>query len=239
MPNVTDYNPNRGFTLAEDAALKRRLSAVAVVDDRNAERIVKTYFRYPEGETEKLYPFMTLDLVDISYAGERQESEKTYYFEDAGVGGSHANTIDYYPSEFNEGDLDTQVAADSYLATDQFVPVDLLYQITTYCRSQQHDRQLTMTLMRRVFPLRRGFIDIPEDGTIRRCELLDWRNSDVLDQEAGYKKRVFRKVYTVRINAEIPQSDFMTVQQVLEVNGTLSNFDPATPDTFNPITEDF
>lgn len=219
--------------------MKRRLSALAVTDDRNAERIADVFFRYPEGEKEKEYPFITIDLVDIAYAGERQESERSYYFADPAGDSTHITNMDYYPSEMTTADLEGAVLDDGFLQTDQYVPVNLLYQVTTYCRSQRHDRLLTMLLLRRVFPLRRGYIDIPEDGTIRRCDLLDWRADDLLDQETGYKKRIYRKVLTVQINAELPQSDFIGALQVLEVNGTLSNYEPDTPALSNSITEDF
>lgn len=233
--------PNPGFTLAEDAALKARLQALTVSDDRQVERAVQVFFRFPEGETEKLYPFATLDLLDIEFDGSRQNSEVTYYYTDPALAGSVSivSNLDYYPSEFAAADLAAQVPAGGYLYTEQFVAVNLLYQVTVYCRSQRHDRQLTMLMLRRVFPMRRGFIEIPEDGTIRRCDLLDWRQSDLLDQETGYKKRVFRKVYTVRINAEIPQADFEEVQRVLEVNRTLSTHDTDNPDLHTPLTEDF
>ena len=233
--------PNPGFTLAEDAALKSRLQALTVSDDRQVERPVQVFFRFPEGETEKLYPFVTLDLIDIEFDGTRQNSEVNYYYTDPGLAGSVSvlGNLDYYPSEFAAADLATQVPAGGYLHTEQFVAVNLLYQITVYCRSQRHDRQLTMLLLRRVFPFRRGFIEIPEDGTIRRCDLLDWRQSDLLDQETGYKKRTFRKVLTVRINAEIPQADFDGVQRALTINRTLSTHDTDYPDLHSTLTEDF
>jgi hypothetical protein len=240
VANLTTYSPNRGFTLAEDAALKRRLSALAVSDDRDAERVAQVFYRYPEGETEKLYPFITIDLVDIAFDPERALSEVDYYFADQNSTSINQRAnINYYPSEFAATELQAQVSPDTYMRTDQFVPVNLIYQITTHCRSQRHDRQLTMLFLRRVFPMRRGFIDVPEDGTIRRCDLLDWQESDLMDQETGYKKRIFRKLLTVRINAEIPQSDFIDVQRVLEVDGTLTNYDPATPDLSYPLMEDF
>lgn len=231
--------PNPGFTLAEDAALKSRLSHLSVSDDRNAERIANVFFRYPEGETEKEYPFITIDLVDIAYDGMRQESERRYYYADPDGDSAAITNMNYSPSELTASGMTALAGADGIIATDQYVPVNLIYQVTTYCRSQRHDRQLTMLLMRRVFPLRRGYIDIPEDGTIRRCDLLDWRSNDVLDQETGYKKRIFRKVLTVRVNAELPQTDFLAVQQVLEVNGTLGNYEPGTPAFTNSFTEDF
>lgn len=231
---------NPGFTLAEDAALKTRLSQLALSDDRNVERDVQVFFRFPEGETEKVYPFITIDLLDIAFDPYRQNSEVTYYYTQSTSGASLGlSNMDYYPSEFTQADMDTKVGLNAYLTTDQFVAVNLTYQITTYCRSQRHDRQLTMLLLRRVFPMRRGFIEIPEDGTIRRCDLLDWRQADVLDQETGYKKRTFRKVLTVRINAEIPQSDFEEVQRVLDVNGTLNDYYSDYPDSLPTFTEDF
>ena len=49
-----------GFLLAEDEALKQHLSGITVTDDRNEHRPVKVFFRYPEGETEKHYPFITI-----------------------------------------------------------------------------------------------------------------------------------------------------------------------------------
>jgi hypothetical protein len=224
---------NPGLTLAEDAALKRRLSNLSVSDDRTAVRVPKVFFRYPEGETENEYPFITIDLLDIAYAPQRQESERTYYYNGSGDG--VATNLYFYPSEMDEAAMAAQ-ADGGVLTTDQFVPVDLVYQVTTHCRSQRHDRQLTMLILRRVFPLRRGFIEVPEDGTVRRCDLMDWRNTDVLDQEAAYRKHIFRKAYTVVINAEIPQSDLLGALQVTEVHGSLTANDPNLPHSF---TEDF
>ncbi|NDC89491.1 MAG: hypothetical protein EB075_11945, partial [Bacteroidetes bacterium] len=63
--------PNTGFTLAEDAALKQRLSALTVSDDRDMRRPIKTFFRYPDAETEKTYPFATIELIDIEFDAQR------------------------------------------------------------------------------------------------------------------------------------------------------------------------
>jgi len=212
--------PNPGFTLAEDAALKKRLQSLYVSDDRDNQRAVQVFFRYPDAEAEKLYPFITLDLVDIAFARSRQLSEVNHYY--STVSEYSGDSLTYFPSEYNASDMQELVGEADYLSTDQFVAVDLTYQVSTYCRSQRHDRQLTAGLLRYVFPMRRGFIDIPEDGTTRRCDLLDWRTSDVLDQETGYKKRVFRKVYTIQINSEIPQSDLAKLTKVTSVSGTLN-----------------
>lgn len=231
---------NPGFTLAEDAALKKRLMSLHVSDDRDMRRPLQVFFRYPEAETEKTYPFATIELFDIMYSRERQESERSYYYSTSA--NASASSIDYFPSEYSQEDIDGILANDAnadYLVTDQLVPVDLMYQVSTYCRSQRHDRQLSAAMLRYVFPFRRGFIEIPEDGTIRRCDILDWRSADLLDQESGYKKRIFRKVITVQINAEIPQSDLLAVKRVSAVSGTLTDNYPDTNVLSISFSEDF
>ena len=72
--------PNRaGFLLAEDQALKAKFSGIQLVDDRDTTRDVQVFFRYPEGETEKKYPFITLEMLDIIHAKVRQHSDQNIY----------------------------------------------------------------------------------------------------------------------------------------------------------------
>lgn len=224
-----------GFLLAEDAAVKGRFSNIAVSDDRNAQRPVSVFFRYPEGETEKHYPFITIELIDLVHNRALQLSETSYYYD-----GTASSTIDYYPSEETTAGLDSQLVAGSSLKMDSFVPVTLVYQISTYTRSALHDRQLTSKLLRRVTPFRRGFIEVPEDGTIRRFDLMGWTSADLLDQEAGYRKRIFRKVYTLQMSAELPTSDITAVKKVATIVGNITNVDNANPTVFTtPFSEDF
>lgn len=213
--------PNPGFTLTTDAALKSRLQTIYVTDDRQQQRQVKSFFRYPDGETEKLYPFTTIDLIGVNHAVNRQESEVRYYYATDGRAASAA-FVDYYPDEYGPTEYAVMGSPSaSFLTTRDYVPVDLMYQVTTHARSARHDRQLTAAMLRYVFPFRRGFIEVVEDGTIRRCDLLNWRQADVLDQEAAYNKRIFRKVYTLRVNAEIPQEDLVNTPMATAISGTL------------------
>jgi hypothetical protein len=234
------------FLLAEDAALRRRISGLFVSDDKEPVRNVQVFYRHPEKETEKTFPYATIELLDISFAPERAVSEVNYYFA-GGVGltpeqQDKYTSLDYYPSHYDASDLASLTGASGFVSTEQFVPVDLLYQITTHTRNPVHQRQLDGLMLRRVFPLRRGFIEIPEDGTIRRCQLLDWRSSDILDQEAGQKKHLFRSVYTIEMGAEIPQADLIGLQRVLEVQHSIMSQpgnEPAPTDPNIPFTEDF
>lgn len=230
---------NPGFLLAEDAALKMRLASMAVSDDRNTSRPVQVFYRHPEKTTEKSYPFATIEMFDIKHDTEVQHSFTDLYYAD-GEGISpekqaELTYVDYYPSEYNEEGLQDLVDGGGFLRMDSFTPVTLTYQVTTYCRSARHDRQLTSLILRRIFPLMgRGWLEIPEDGTLRRLTLLDWRPADILDGEAGYKKRLFRKVYTVTINAELATSDIAATTRALSVHGNLNGH--TTTVTNDPIT---
>jgi len=211
---------NPGFTLAEDAALKTRISTLSVSDDKSAERVLPVFFRHPESVTEKSYPFATIELLDIRHATERQHSHKMWTYAE---GNDDLTDLTYYPDEMDEAALAALAPTDGFLKTAQFVPVDLVYQVSTYTRSQRHDRQLTALMLRRVFPFQgRSWIPVPEDDTMRRVTLTNWASSDLLDQESGYKKRIFRKVYTLTMNAEIPSTDFISSTRVLTVEGEIN-----------------
>ena len=106
-------------------------------------------------------------------------------------------------------DTHADVTADAELDTiqaEEFVPINLLYQVSTYTRSVLHDRQLTAKIMSYLTPFRRSYLDIPSDGTRRNLFMLDYINADLLDQEAGYRKRTYRKVYTYQLSAELPST---------------------------------
>jgi hypothetical protein len=235
MANNPGTNP--GFTLAEDAALKKRLSDLSVSDDKDPLRVAQVFFRHPEKTTEKSYPFITIELTDIRFAAERNHSyTDLYYASSSGLTPAQQSSlsyVDYYPSEIDPAGMEGLVPVGEYLHTDSYVPVDLMYSVTTYTRSQHHDRQLSTLMLRRVVPIMpgRGWIEIPEDGTIRRLDMMGWNSSDILDGEAGYKKRMFRKVYTLKMNAEMPASDFTTLTRALTVEGTMTG-------TTNPSTND-
>jgi hypothetical protein len=209
-----------GFLLAEDAAVKERFSHITVTDDRKNDRPVKVFFRYPEGETEKEYPFITIENIGLQHARNLQHSEVTYYYSPNDE--TSASALTYFPSEQSFEDLGAGGLSEGMTyTTDSFVPVYLMYQVSTYARSALHDRQITAKMLRYFVPFRRGSILVPEDGTARRFDLLGWSNSDLLDQESGYRKRIFRKVYTVQMTAEIPVRDLEQVQQVTSVVGII------------------
>lgn len=213
-----------GFLLAEDEALKKRLANLKVTDDRDATRPVQVFFRYPDTETERTYPFITIEMIDIVHARNRQHSEtELFYFNTDGGAVApdgwedRPNALTYWPSE--SADFSSISNKDNFkvIATNEFVPVDLVYQVSTYTRTALHDRQLTSNMLRKVFPFRRSSIHIDADNTDRRLEMLDWTTADLLDAESGYRKRIFRKIYTLQMGAELPSTDLYGYKQTTEV----------------------
>jgi hypothetical protein len=214
---------NPGFLLAEDAAVKERFSGITVSDDRKQQRPVKVFFRYPDGETEKEFPFITIENIGLSHARNLQHSEQTYYY-DPSADVNTVSSLNYWPSEQDRASLEANDGDGlGYLSTSSFVPVILMYQIATYTRSALHDRQLTAAIIKYVAPFRRGSIYVPEDGTVRRFDMMGWTNSDLLDQETAYRKRIFRKIYTIQMTAEVPTSELVNVQRTTSVIGTIEN----------------
>jgi hypothetical protein len=200
-----------GFLLAEDEALKLRFTGLSVSDDRNGSREVQVFFRYPEGETERMYPFITIEMIDIVHAKNRQHSVVNQYgYHEGDDWANNRSSVTYYPSQ---GPI-TVPAGEDYLRTTEYVPVDILYQVSTFTRSALHDRQLSSQMLSTIVPFRKGFIEVPEDGTVRRLDLLDWTTADLLDSESGYRKRIFRKIYTLQMTAEIPSTDMFGLQQI-------------------------
>lgn len=222
-----------GFLLAEDAAVKARFSNMHVRDDRNNDRKVQVFFRYPESETERTYPFVTIENIDINHARPRQHSETTLYTPRTSSASAQAtNNLTYWPSENPSLTASAGVAT----ATNEFVPLDLLYQISTFSRSALHDRQLTAMMLKTLTPFRYGFIGVETDNTIRRFELLDWVAADLLDPESGYRKRIFRKIYTVQMSAEMPPTDVYTTRRVATVSGSVNGLSSQMNTRITPAT---
>lgn len=174
----------------EDNALKKLLTGMTVSDSGNAARPVGVWFGQPDPQIkQQIYPYITLDLIGVSEAVER----------------THVGTVSlpYTPEGYDpETPYETQYP----------IPVDLMYQITTFARQPRHDRQIIAQLFGPLrLPLRFGMIAIPEDGTVRRLDMLAFSKRDFTETD----KRLFSNVYTVSISAEFLREDLNQIYQVL------------------------
>ena len=173
------------FILAEDKAIKALTQGIIVKDDSSQSRTVKVWFGYPDVEIRTQdFPFITIDLIDIVPASERQ----TYgYLTDSDYQGTIAPV---------EGQTYTYNVPVAY---------DLVYQISSYCRHPRHDRAIMFQLMNK-FPSKYGHLIVPNElGTENssRSMFLDgFIKRDAVDGETG-NRRLLRNVLTVRVISQM------------------------------------
>ena len=173
------------FIIAEDAALKAHLAGMTVSDEKSNARQVKVWFGYPDVEVRaQEFPFVTIDLIDINPANDRQNS---------GV---------MYDSDYN-GTL--PLAEDGYYKYTIPVAYDLVYQITSYARHPRHDRALMLQLLNK-FPSKFGKLAVPNyigTETGYRSMFLDgFVKRDAVDSETG-NRRLLRNALSVRVVSEM------------------------------------
>lgn len=193
--------------LNEDAALKALLSNITVSDSGNDSRPVGVFYGQPDPQIrQQSYPYITIDLIGVSEATERTHS---------GIA-----TLPYTPEGYS---------SEHEYTTPYPIAIDLMYQITTWSRQPRHDRQLIAELSRyNRLPQRFGMIAIPEDGTVRRLDMLGFQKRDMTEDG----KRLFVNVYTVQMSAEFLRAD---LEQIYKVQTTNISF--MSQDTIFTITQ--
>jgi len=195
-----------GWGLEEDEMLKAKLAGITVTDQRadpDTGRPVKVWFRFPEAELREVtYPFITIDLIGISEALDR-----------AHRGGQVRPTVaSYHPPD----DEFTDPAPGRVLVTEWPIAMNLDYQVTTWARNIHHDRAMTGQLWVK-FPGRYGSIggSVTPFVRARSCQLLGWTPGDRID-DAG--KRLFRKMYTIRVFSELWAAQIRDVVQISTID---------------------
>lgn len=194
------------FLLSEDEALRNLLKDMVVTDQKatgnGTPRKVGVWFGQPDQELrDQAYPYITIDMIDIGEELNRamRGRVKPVYLDDPT---DMTNTVDY--------DSDVHNWNISYP-----IPVRIDYQITTYARQPRHDRELLAQLLYKKIPLRFAVLQ-PDDGTVRRLDVLDVSKRDVT--ESG--KRLFVNAITVRVSSEIAPETYNQLYKALEINVT-------------------
>ena len=197
------------FIIAEDLALKNLLQGMVVGDEKNSNRPVKVWFGYPDVEVRaQEFPFVTIDLIDISHANDRQTSGRLYDSDFRG-------TIPAEPKT-------------SY-AYDIPVAYDLVYQISTYARNPRHDRAMLYQMWNK-FPSKYGKIAVPNElGTeigYRSMFVDGFVKRDAVDGETG-NRRTLRNVYTVRVVSEMTPA--MAADKLTSIEEVIINLPQNNP----------
>lgn len=202
------------FVIAEDLALKQHLAGLTVADEKNASRQVKVWFGYPDIEVRNQeYPFITIDLLDITHALDRQHQGILYDSDQQGTNPTLGHYKYDYPTAY-----------------------DLSYQITTHSRHPRHDRALIWELHNK-FPARYGYLRVPNElGTeysYRSMFLDGFVKRDAVEEDSG-GRRLLRSVFTIRVVSEMtPKQAANRIPEVLQVdiNPTITNI----PSGFTPV----
>jgi hypothetical protein len=176
------------FIIAEVLALIPYLNGIIVSDEKSNSRQVKVWFGYPDVEVRtQEFPFITIDLIDITPANNRQHSG-------------------YYVDTDKSGTV-TSATGVSY-QYDIPIAYDLTYQVTSYARHPRHDRAIMYQLWNK-FPSKYGALPVPNQigtETANRSMFLDgFAKKDAVTGETG-NRRLLRNVYTVRVVSEMSPS---------------------------------
>jgi hypothetical protein len=202
------------FILAEDTALKSLLQGISVVDEKSISRPVKVWFGFPDVEVRAQdYPYMTIELLDVSPSNERQHSGFLY-----------------------DNDFRGTIAPVEGVSYEYEYPVayDLIYQVTSYARHPRHDRAIIYQFLNEKVPHKFGQIAIPNElGTetsYRHIFLDGFIKRDLIEEG----RRLLRNVFTVRVVSEMTPTQAATaIGTVEEVNINIET--SYIPSEYNPI----
>lgn len=237
MSNAPVYPPANTWLLAEDEALKQMLvDTLKVPDNKGALQSVPVWFRYPEAERQIKYPFCTVELLGIEPAYDLWTSEydlrpnaEIEEESDSGMVSGHRLHDPSTAPDIPVSDFSVTYARRHYLA------YRLFYQLGLWSRSILHDRFMTSEMLRSILLPRPSWLYVPADATWRRLEVLSWNPADMVVQEGG-SKRVFRKIFTISIQADIAQDRLADVHEQMKIRRlSLRMFEKDTGEMF---TED-
>jgi len=208
----TDANASIGLLLAEDDALKAYLTGMTV-PTRTGFQDVGVWFRFPDGARRQQYPYLTIDFLGISPSFERWTSlykvdgdEAKFYNDDGTFDKAGLYTPSVSPTTVD-------ITANQGIKAEPYLMYRLLYQVTTHTRSALDDRILTSRFMTDVFPPRPFWLPVDADHTYRRAELVNMTPNDTLETTDSGEKRIFRKAFTVSMDAELLQSQITAIEK--------------------------
>ncbi len=213
---ATDTVIDRGFILAEEEALKAKLSNIYVSDPKGADgrRRVHTYWSYPIAERNRQYPFITIDLIDVEFAADRAHSAQLI-------------PSDYWPSEFATFAEYSDAYGLNYDDARQFPeainwhPYNLHFQIASHARTGRHDLEITRILLGTSFtPHRWGWLHVPADESDRWLDLVDWGTANY-NEGGDSTNRIFRKIFHVVVSAHLPPDNPIAFWKVLKLVGVV------------------
>lgn len=192
------------FLINEDRALKLKLQGLVVHDATAppAGRKVTVRFRNPEYElADAVYPLVMIEHVRISRSEEREMRGPV--------------SVHYAPEGY-PGWPDMTDPQQSPYQAESPIPLDIDYQVDAYCRKELHLIELVDQMVRfHRIPHRFGYVAVPEDGTVRRLDVLGGPEFSESKDELG--KRLFAASWSIRVSSEIFLSEILTLTEAQKV----------------------
>lgn len=196
------------FLYNENEAIKAKLGGLTVTDANDPiGRDVPVRFRAPEQElADQVFPVIVIDEPSWSIDPERAHS---------GYG-----PVAYTPEGYATPDAGMQ------LYTQMPQPVNIDWIVTLYCRKALHRSALLARLAGFDYlPGRLGYLEVPQDGTLRRFEVTGGPVTDsVLDGEG---KRLLTATWRVRTTGELIWAPLDPVPETTSLDLTVSQIGPA------------
>jgi len=198
-----------GWILNEDAALKRKLQGLKVSDTNAGVNARPVLVRYRMPETEfatATFPMIIIDRQSILKDDEREHRGMVRLL--------------YTPESVGPWNPLVEDALTSPYNVEFPVPFNINYAVTVYSRKEQHNIELVGQLAAQDYlPARFGYLEIPEDGTVRSL-FLEGGPEFETDKDAD-NKRIYRTHYVVRVASEMPPSIAASAVAVANINLTV------------------
>ena len=157
---------------------------------------------------------MTVELIDVRPAKERQTSGHMYDSDNRGTVAAQPGVTYRY---------------------NMPLPYDLVYQVTSYSRHPRHDRAIITQLLQQKFQSQYGNLDVPNElGTevAKRHMFLDgFLKRDMIEDG----RRLFRNAFTVRVVSEmtpVNAENALSTVQTVEINRITTDI----PHGLKPVT---
>lgn len=202
----------------EARALKAKFDGLTITDAASTDRPVEVWYRDPENEVRDMtFPSIVLEHGNISKANDREHRGVTTlpYIPESFQPGPAASVDEQTgtPVSFDPGGTEGEDYNPNYSpfkVRDFPLPYNLDFTITIYSRFQTELMPLVGQLAQidRI-PERFGYLEVPEDGTIRTLDLLG--GPEIVSTRDGEGRRLFQAIYSVRVVSELNLYD---VQQI-------------------------
>jgi hypothetical protein len=192
----------------EDAALKKKLQGIFVFDENAPPggRPVPVRYRLPQDELADLsYPIIIIESVGHFPAPEREHRGRIQ--------------LPYAPEGYDEwfSGPDNAAVANSPYYSNFPMPFNFDYIVTFYARFMvEHVQPVTALLLTEPYlPAKFGFLEVPQDGTVRSMFLTGGPDRQYGQDEDG--KRMFSVTFRIRVFSELVGP----VQSLTTFGGTL------------------